>query len=66
MMQVGEILHEIVSSAQPDIVNNDLARGSPDTAGQAHGVAESEEDVRFVLPFHFIYFFNCSSFFSNS
>lgn len=42
---VGEILHEIVSSAQPDIGNDDLARGRPDTAGQAHGLTESEKDI---------------------
>ncbi|KAK1393005.1 Reticulocyte binding protein 2 b like [Heracleum sosnowskyi] len=42
---VGEILHEIVSSVQPDIGNDDLARGSPDTAGQAHASTESEKDI---------------------
>lgn len=42
---VGEILHEIVSSAQPDIDKDDLARGSPDTAGQAHGLTVSENVI---------------------
>lgn len=63
MMQVGEILDEIVSSAQPDIGNDDLARGSPDTADQAHGLTESEKDVRFFLPLDFVFFFNYSSLF---
>ncbi|XP_074379680.1 centromere protein C isoform X2 [Apium graveolens] len=45
---VGEIVHEVVSSAQPDVSNDDLDRGSPDTAGQAHGGTESEKDIENV------------------
>lgn len=56
-MQVGEILNETVSSAQPDIGNAELARGSPETDLQAHGLTEFEKTVRFLylFSFHFVY-----------
>ncbi|WOG91552.1 hypothetical protein DCAR_0310801 [Daucus carota subsp. sativus] len=46
---VGEILNETVSSAQPDIGNAELARGSPETDLQAHGLTEFEKTIENIL-----------------
>lgn len=59
-MQVKEILHEIVSSVQPDIGDDDIARCRSDTVAQTHGLTESEKDVRFFYHFTPSFFYYSS------